>query len=245
MSDREIVGRAKPLPDQPQAVSWESHYGKRNLATGGRYPTEWVVRTLAGGNYPHLKLDKSQYRGARILDMGCGDGRNLQLLLDLGFDVHACEVSPGIVSTLKQFAQNVGWPVHFEVGANALLPYPDRHFDYMLCCASCYYLDGSTTWPEVREELARTVRPGGLLVANFPDGDNFILDGAVCQSDGSLLITADPYGLRNGVRFVVARNAADLDRLLSPHFRTLGVAHQDDDYFGLCVSGYIAVAQRT
>lgn len=42
------------------AGRWQSHYA------GGRsnerlYPTEWVVRTLAGGNYPRLQLDRSSY----------------------------------------------------------------------------------------------------------------------------------------------------------------------------------------
>lgn len=244
MRDERASIPAKQAAPVSSVANWEIHYADRSSRSAGRYPTEWVVRTLAGGNYPRLKLDKSRYKSARILDMGCGDGRNLQLLLDLGFDVHACEVSPAIVSDLRTLAQEAGWPVHFEVGMNSQLPYPDGHFDYMLCCASCYYLDASTTWPTVCEELSRTICPDGLLVANFPDEENFILDGAIRQLDGSLLVTSDPYGLRNGIRVVAARNVEDLGRLLSPHFRLMGVAHQNDEYFGLRVSTYIAVAQR-
>ena len=77
--------------------------------------------------------------------MGCGDGRNLPLLLDLGFEVHASEISPEIVGGFGGLARELQWLVH-AVGLNASLPYPDHYFDYMLCCASCYYLDGSTTW---------------------------------------------------------------------------------------------------
>ena len=54
----------------PQEASWRSFYGNRLLASSGRYPTEWVVRTLAGGNYPRLKLDKSGYRGGTHSRLG-------------------------------------------------------------------------------------------------------------------------------------------------------------------------------
>lgn len=228
----------------PQARNWSDFYGNRYRASAGRYPTEWVVRTLAGGNYPGLKIDKTCYQGARILDMGCGDGRNLQLLLDLGFEVHASEISPAIVSGLEALAHELQWPVRFAVGLNANLLYTDHYFDYMLCCASCYYLDGSMNWPEVRAELARVIRPGGLLIANFPDEENFILANSIRQPDGSLLITSDPYGLRNGSRFMAAKNAEEIIELLSPQFRVMSTGHQNDDYYGLRVSGYIVVAQR-
>lgn len=230
------------MQEQASQTNWADFYARRG--TAGRYPTEWVVRTLAGGNYPGLKLDKAGYRGARILDMGCGDGRNLPLLLDLGFEVHACEISPQIVKDLEALSQELHWPVRFAVGLNTHLPYPDRNFDYLLCCASCYYLDGTATWPAVRKELARTVKPGGLLIANFPDENNFILADSVRLPDGSLRITRDPYGLRNGSRFVAANNTTDLRTLLEPEFRVLANGHQDDDFYGIRVSCHFIVAER-
>src|SRR6185295_11025592 len=104
MIDQTPEGSHKMTSLSPQFGSWGEFYGDRIRPSAGHYPTEWVVRTLAGGNYPGLKMDKTRYRGARILDMGCGDGRNLPLLLDLGFDVHACEISPEIVNGLETLA---------------------------------------------------------------------------------------------------------------------------------------------
>lgn len=228
----------------PQANNWGNFYGNHYRASAGRYPTEWVVRTLAGGNYPDLKIDKTRYQGARILDMGCGDGRNLPLLLDLGFEVHASEISPTIVDGLEALAQKLQWPVRFAVGLNASLPYQDHYFDYMLCCASCYYLEGQMTWSGVRAELARVMKPGGLLVANFPDEENFIFANSVRQTDGSLLITSDPYNLRNGSRFEAAKTAEDITALLFPQFQVMSIGHQNNNYYGLRVSDYLVVAQR-
>ena len=61
-----------------QAQNWTKTYDqtKQNPV----YPTEWVIRTIAGANYPNFKYDKSKYIGKKILDISCGDGRNLALL---------------------------------------------------------------------------------------------------------------------------------------------------------------------
>lgn len=225
-----------------QAEGWQNFYSRNRVS--GRYPTEWVVRTLAGGNYPDLKMDKSRYRGARILDMGCGDGRNLPLLLDLGFEVHATEITPEIVTSLQEMADGNGWRVSFKVGVNASLPYPDGYFDYMLCCASCYYLEGDMTWPAVRMELARVIKPGGLMIANFCDEQNAVLKAAERHADGSLIITTDPFSIRNGSRFMAAAASEDLALLLAPDFRLDGAGHQNDDFYGLRVSGFMTVSAR-
>lgn len=234
---------ADDVPPVP-AKSWDSFYAGRFNPAVGRYPTEWVVRTLAGGNYPGLTIDKSRYKRARILDMGCGDGRNLPLLLDLGFEVHATEFSPTVVHALEEMSRELKWPVRFAVGLNSNLPYPDHYFDYMLCCASCYYLADQVSWPQVRTELARVLKPSGLMIANFCDEDNFILRDSVRQEDGSFLITSDPYGLRNGSRFMAARDKCQLTEILSPEFLPLSVGHLNDDYYGIRVSGHIVVARK-
>ncbi len=225
-----------------QADGWQNFYSRNRVS--GRYPTEWGVRTLAGGNYPDLKIDKSRYRGARILDMGCGDGRNLPLLLDLGFEVHATEINPEIVASLQEMADGNGWRVSFKVGVNASLPYPDGHFDYMLCCASCYYLEGDMTWIAVRKELARVLKPGGLMIANFCDEQNAVLKDAIRHADGSLLITSDPFSIRNGSRFMAVAEMEGLEPLLAPEFRLVGAGHQSDDFYGLQVSGFMTVSER-
>lgn len=222
---------------------WSHFYGDRS-ASVGRYPTEWVVRTLAGGRYPKLSLDKSRYLGEHILDLGCGDGRNLPLLLDLGFDVHACEISSDIVSKLETLANASDWTVKFSAGSNLNIPYVDNFFGYMLCCSSCYYMESGATWPSILSELSRVLKVGGILVANFPDLTNFIFDNSTRNEDGSFLITSDPYGLRNGMRLMAIANEGELASALGRDFRILGVGHQDDNFYGSRVSGYFLVAEK-
>src|SRR2546430_17490336 len=61
------------------------------------YPSEWVIRTFLG-SYPQLSLNKCKYAGAKILDMGFGDGRNWSLLHNVSFDIYGVEISEKIVA---------------------------------------------------------------------------------------------------------------------------------------------------
>jgi SAM-dependent methyltransferase len=229
-------------PPVEGAEKWRAQYSREPVA--GPYPTEWVIRTIAGANYPSLQLDKSKYAGARILDLSCGDGRNLPLLLSLGFEVHATEISALLVDELRQRALARNWEVSFAVGQNTALPYPERHFDYVLACASLYYLDSGRTWNDVMKEVARIMKADGILIANFPDTNNFVLAGADTLSDGTMRIRNDPFKLRDGIRFMVPRDQSDVGRLIQPWFEPVGVGSQRDDFYGLMVSSYIFAARR-
>ncbi len=233
-------------PSQDSAKSldlkWVQRYQEKKSTF--LYPTEWVVRTLAGGNYPRLKIDKSRFCGARILDMGCGDGRNLSLLMNLGFKVHACEISETLIDELKQQASQREWEVDFRVGRNTSLPYANGYFDFVLSCSSFYYLSEQVQFETVIQEIGRVCAPGGLFVGNIPDPHNAVLRAGKQMPDGSVLIQDDPFSIRNGVRFMVAHDANQVAALLKPAFKPLAVGHQADDFYGLNVSGYIFVASR-
>ncbi len=106
-------------------ATWTRHYGARH--SGKRYPTEFVLRTLMG-NYPDLQLDKTRYPSASMLDLSCGDGRNLELLQDLGFRVSATEITEELLTPLRERFPDVA----FATGKNHALPYADGAFDYIL-----------------------------------------------------------------------------------------------------------------
>src|SRR2546423_10441737 len=118
------------------------------------YPSEWVIRTLLG-RYPRLGLDKDRYAGARILDVGFGDGRNWALLQNLGFAIHAIEITKEIVSLGNKRAKTLGADVTLKIGRNSSIPFQDNYFDYLLSSASCYYVDAGTTFSDNVQEYHR------------------------------------------------------------------------------------------
>jgi SAM-dependent methyltransferase len=222
---------------------WAAHYSER-IDASRKYPAEWLVRTLKGTSYPRLKLDRAGYAGAKVLDLGCGDGRNLGLLQDLGFSVHATEISDRIVASLERIKPDMGWDVTFKRGLNTDLPYEDSFFDYVVSCWSFYYVPEGAGPRDILREIARVLRKGGSFIASIPDRDNCILRGAKRLDDGSMIIQNDPLGIRDGTRWMAADSPEELCGLLNPYFEDISIGHLSDDYFGLVLSGFIFVCRK-
>lgn len=221
-----------------QIKNWAKQYErtKQNPV----YPTEWVIRTIAGANYPNFKYDKSKYKGKKILDISCGDGRNLQLLQNLGFEVYATEISEETVAALsKRFPD-----VKFSVGFNHKLPFPDNFFDFALACGSFYYLEHETRFSDNLKELNRIMKHDSLFFANMSTKDTYILKNATVLGHGEYLIANDPHNCRNGYRWQVVNSEKELEQLIAPYFTLLAHSRLQDDYFGYLISGYVMVSQN-
>jgi SAM-dependent methyltransferase len=222
-----------------QVVNWTKQYeDSRNKPV---YPTEWVIRTLAGANYPNFKHDKNNYIGKKILDVSCGDGRNLQLLLNLGFDVYATEISEITVSQLKnRFPQ-----VKFFVGFNDKHPFGDSYFDYVLACGAFYYLKEGTTIIDNLKELGRILKNEGLFYTNMPTIRHYILNNAIRLNNNEMIITSDPHNCRNGDKWCVIDEIDEIINVYSPFFQIESFGKLEEDYFGYNISNHILVAKNT
>lgn len=96
----------------------------------------------------------------RILDAGCGTGWNLQDLSDLG-ETYGVDLSPLAVITTRRRGGRV-------VQGNLLrLPYASSSFDAVTSFDVLYHAWIEDDLQAVRE-LARVVRPGGLLLLKCP-----------------------------------------------------------------------------
>ncbi len=91
------------------------------------YPTEWVIRTLLG-RYPRLALDKASFRGARILDLGFGDCRNMPLLANCGFEIYGIEISDDVVLLGEEKLTELSIAATLKTGSNAAIPFEGQFF---------------------------------------------------------------------------------------------------------------------
>lgn len=125
------------------------------------YPNEWLVRTLLGA-YPNLKLSHD-YHGKNVLDWGCGDGRNIPLLFNCGFNVNAFEITEEICSEVKERIKKFfDIPIVIKTGRNNHVPFEDNYFDYIIASSSIYYVDHDSDFVENYDELRRVIRRGGV-----------------------------------------------------------------------------------
>jgi SAM-dependent methyltransferase len=221
-----------------QATNWAKQYTATKF--NPVYPTEWVVRTIAGANYPEYKYDKSLYLGKKIVDISCGDGRNLPLLINLGFEVYATETSQETVEVLsKRFPE-----VKFSVGFNHKHSFPDNFFDYALACGSFYYLEHNTCFKDNLQELNRILKNDAILFASMVTKDTYVLRSAEKLDNNEYLIKDDPHNFRNGYRWQVVNSKEELKKTISPFLKLIACGKLDDEYFGFLISNYIMASKN-
>lgn len=228
--------------------SYTEFHNKR--ASAHNYPTEWVIRTLLG-SYPGLKIDKSNYVGGKVLDLGFGDGRNIQLLHNCGLLVHGVEITQAICDSVQEMLSKKDIKADLRVGSNVNIPFPDNHFDFIVASSSCYYVDTNTTFSDNLTELSRVLKSNGYLIANFPlfsespsIEESFILKNCEYTQDGLIIIRNDIYGIRNGYTFKAFRNVQELEREIGPFFHEIYTGKTYDDYFGVQINALISVARK-
>jgi SAM-dependent methyltransferase len=197
------------------------------------YPVEFVVRAFLG-SYPRLTINKHGYAGKKALDLGCGDGRNLEFLSDLGFRTHAVEISDPICETVRRRTQERGLDTIVRVGSNSSIPFDNAWFDYVLCCHSLYYVKPGETFDNNLHEVARVMVSGGTLLASLPKKyDGYTQTAAERLPDNHAVVRNDPLGLRNGVVFRVFEDEAEIRRVFGPRFHDIQLGWLENDFFGI------------
>ena len=106
----------------------------------------------------------------RVLDAGCGDGRNLVFLLRAGFEVFGIDRSAAAVDRVRTLAAGIAPglpPDHFVAGEIDALPWPDSGMDAVICSAVLHFASGEAHFARMMEEMWRVLRPGGLFFARL------------------------------------------------------------------------------
>lgn len=101
--------------------------------------------------------------GARILELGCGGGRDAQALLNLGFDVTATDGSPAMA---RLAAERLGRPV-------AVMRFDDlrdiERYDAVWANASLLHVPRAAL-SDVLAKVFGALKPGGLHFASYKAG---------------------------------------------------------------------------
>ena len=100
--------------------------------------------------------------GARVLDAGCGTGRVGIELARRGFEVVGVDSDASMLEVAREKGPGVTWRLE-DLAAVA----DEAAYDLAVAAGNVMVFLAEGTGPEVTSRLARSLRPGGLLVSGW------------------------------------------------------------------------------
>jgi SAM-dependent methyltransferase len=106
----------------------------------------------------------------RVLDAGCGAGRNSEYLMKCGTEVFGVDSDPNQIARIRDVAAKAApglSPEHFRVARLDDLPFPDAHFDAVICSAVLHFSNDTAEFENAVSEMWRVLRPNGVFFARL------------------------------------------------------------------------------
>lgn len=106
----------------------------------------------------------------RILDAGCGTGRNLPYFFRSGFDVHAVDEDEDALDYVREVAAELAPTLpgdHFRRERIEDMSFPPGHFDAVVCNAVLHFAEDEDQFQRMLDGLWRVLAPGGIFFARL------------------------------------------------------------------------------
>lgn len=141
----------------------------------------YLFDQLMKGRFDHCK---------KIIDVGCGGGRNIHYFLKNGFDVYGVDMGAEAVFAVRELAPHIP-AEHFVVAKAEDIPFADGMFDLAICSAVLHFAKDKAHFEAMLHEIWRVLQRGGLLFARLASDIGIeglvkpIGDGQYLLPDGS------------------------------------------------------------
>ena len=146
------------------------------------------------------QLLKGRFDSARrVLDAGCGEGRNLVYLLKQGYECFGIDRAPAAIADIRALAAAAAPRLpagNFVVGEVDALPWPAASMDAVICSAVLHFARDETHFDGMMREMWRVLKPGGVFFARL--ASTIGIEELVQPVDGRRVRVPD-----GSVRFVV------------------------------------------
>jgi SAM-dependent methyltransferase len=106
----------------------------------------------------------------RLLDAGCGGGRNLTYFFRTGFDVSGVDQSAAAIAAIRSLAAALAPNLpaeNFRLEAVEKMSFEDATFDVVLSSAVLHFARDEDHWREMVREMWRVLKPGGIFFARL------------------------------------------------------------------------------
>ncbi|WP_426671184.1 class I SAM-dependent methyltransferase [Mucilaginibacter sp. McL0603] len=106
----------------------------------------------------------------RVLDAGCGSGRNLLYFLKNGYEVYGIDPNAEAIETLRSLAKDIApknSQNNFKVAKAEDLPFDGAYFDLVISSAVLHFAESEAHFDTMLNSMWRVLKPGGYLFARL------------------------------------------------------------------------------
>jgi len=171
----------------------------------------------------------------RVLDAGCGAGRNLPYFLSQGFDVHAVDADAHAVAAARDLARSIAPALPDDRIRQAeldALPWPDGSMDAVVCSAVLHFARDRAHFARMVDELWRVLAADGLFFARL--ASSIGLEALVASATGRVRLPDGSERFVVDERLILETTARLGGRLADP-IKTTNVQQQR------CMTTWVAV----
>lgn len=154
--------------------------------------------------------------GSKIIEIGCGSGRDAARSLADGYDIIAMDGSKGLLAEIPRFHPELKDRLLFGI-LPCRFDFPDGYFDgfYSVACLMHLY---EKDLPETLKELNRIIKKGGKGLVSIPTTRNDVRDDGIDEKGRVMNVMAlekwESYFKAAG--FAVSRGEEEPDKLGRP-----------------------------
>jgi len=117
------------------------------------------------------QLLKGTYDNCRkIIDVGCGSGRNIVYFLSNGFDVYGIDPEPEAIEHVKSLSRELA-PTNslenFKIGLAENIPFEESFFDLAICSAVLHFAKDHNHFHAMVTSIWNSLKPGGFFFARL------------------------------------------------------------------------------
>jgi tellurite methyltransferase len=106
----------------------------------------------------------------KVLDVGCGGGRNIVYFLQNGHEVYGIDPNPNAVAEVQFLSKTLAPanPLKNFVNCPAEnMPFEDAAFDLVICSAVLHFAEDSNHFDAMLRSAWRVLKPGGYMFARL------------------------------------------------------------------------------
>jgi SAM-dependent methyltransferase len=156
----------------------------------------------------------------KILDLACGFGRHANRLAALGHSVTGIDYTAGFLEIAQAQAKKQGVRVNYHQADMRQINFVEE-FDRVVMLFTTFGYFGDDENVQVMENVARALRPGGLLGFDIPNRDvtlKVLPPAVVIEKNGDLMINRNSFDMLTGRwhnQRIVIRNGIRKDKPFS------------------------------